>query len=151
MHKLKLSLAIAMLVGALGFAFTNCSKVEFAKAQEQLKTTASSTSQDEEPIGNTEATEIINQLPPSETTQPRPVTDLQTDPHLYDIYKCGDNGLKVSLCHFGGDIDSDTSICVGRSAADTHFGHNASYTDLNGVIQVQPDYLGPCRFTFQHQ
>jgi hypothetical protein len=86
MRKMKLGFALALGVLALAFAFTNCSKVEFAKMQEEMQVSkldggappVTDEYQPEDVISEDEANEIISQLPPPDLEQPRPLPNEPT-------------------------------------------------------------------------
>ncbi len=106
---------IGLSVGVLLLAFNNCSgsEVEF-----------------EETLSSAEAVEILNILVDSgeDLSVYRPIQDAIDDNSLKDLYGCGNNNAKWSICH-SNDTDG---ICIADNALNTH-------------LNDPGDYLGPCR------
>ncbi len=86
---------------------------------------------------------VLDLISQDEINMPRPVSDLETDPSLFEIYKCRD-GSSVLICHFPDNVEAQGSKCVGRNAASTHYNHIRVY-DLGEGVRSATDYLGPCR------
>jgi hypothetical protein len=134
MRKTKLfsTIGIVIVTGAIIFTFNNCSSdVEFSDVPDYNLDLSS-----EE--------EFLNNLPPEELDQQRPLSDLADNPALYEIYKCPDSS-GVVICHFPENVQSQATQCVGLPSVKTHYDHNRIY-ELNGVTKTISDYLGPCRF-----
>lgn len=155
---------LAVIVGGGLFAFNNCSQVGFQPADtssvlgsQSSSVPSSDTSGvpgapgDSGSIGDTstppaDPTEeqiIIDRIPPDQVGDPVPVEDLEKDPSLYDLYKCGD-GNSVMICHFPENVESQNSSCIGIPAAKTHYDHHRQYM-VGDELRSISDYLGPCR------
>jgi hypothetical protein len=124
------------------FAFNNCGDVSF---KDVAKPTGDTTGASTDGSGLTDQAtqDLINRLPPEEVTTPRPITDLITNPELYERYKCPDSD-GVVICHFPDNVEAQVTQCIGRPAVDTHYDHVRDYNLGAGDKTIQ-DYLGPCR------
>lgn len=150
MSKLQVAGYLMIGFGVLAFGFNNCSQVDFAQAPEKPAALATldgtggevGTTLDQPAIDN-----IIAQLPPGEADTLRPITDLETDPTLYDLYKCPDSD-GVVICHFPSEVEAAGTKCVGRPAVPSHYDHIRSYVSATtNEAKTIGDYLGPCRFS----
>ncbi len=133
---------IFILITSLGLLLTynNCSDVGFSQAP----VTPTGVGENASSLGlnGLSDDQLLQRLPPEEQGIYRPVSDLENDPRLAEIYACPDNA-GILLCHFPSSLDGEHTLCVGSvNAALTHSGHELS-VDANG--QVQGDYLGPCK------
>jgi hypothetical protein len=141
----KIFLALFAISGAILLAFNNCSEVAFEKGEVAASGSPQSPAGDSGGGGLTpdEIQDIIDTLPPEEIDTPRPISDLENDPTLYDRYKCPDSD-GVIICHFPENVEAQVTQCVGRPAVSTHYDHIRNYVkdSLNKTIG---DYLGPCR------
>lgn len=150
MSKLRIAGLLMVGFGVLAFGFNNCSQVDFAQAPEKPVDAASIAEPAAEvgtTLDQTTIEEIIAQLPPEEVDVIRPVTDLDNDPTLYDIYKCP-NSDGVVICHFPNEVEASATKCVGRSAVKSHYDHIRNYTSATtNEPKTIGDYLGPCRFS----
>ncbi len=156
---------IAVMVGGGLFAFNNCSEVGFQPADPNgllgsqsapmpdsggpdstgdMGSTGEvgSTSEAIPPADPSEEQIIIDRIPPDQVVDPVPVEDLEKDPSLYELYKCGDGN--VMICHFPENVESQVSSCVGVPSAKTHYDHQRQYV-VGGEVRSISDYLGPCR------
>jgi hypothetical protein len=150
------SRAMTVIVLTLGMAmasFNNCSDVGFSPAPEDVAnlntnninndTNSNINTNNDTSISDQDAQNLIDQIPLDELNNPRPITDLLTDPGLYDRYKCPDSD-GVVICHFPDNVEAQVTQCIGRAAAQTHFDHIRTYIKDNVEKQIS-DYLGPCR------
>jgi hypothetical protein len=133
---------IATLICVVLFAFNNCSDVSF-KESDNSSSSVNTTGPSGSGLTDQTTQELINRLPPEEVTNPRPITDLITNPELYERYKCPDSD-GVVICHFPDNVEAQVTQCVGRPAVDTHYDHVRNYNLGAGDKTIQ-DYLGPCR------
>jgi len=138
MNKAKVMASVAVVSLGLVF-FNNCSDVGFQKTASEAERAASASSFTD--LAE-EAQDILERVPPEQIDDPVPVSELERDPSLYDLYSCGDSG--VMICHFPENVEAQSSNCVGRSAVRTHYDHIRQYI-YNGVQKQIGDYLGPCR------
>lgn len=97
----------------------------------------------ERDLTNEELDQVYNNIPPEDLANPRPVTDLQEDPSLYDVYACPNNN-GVVVCHFPNNVESHATKCIGRSAVTSHYTHYRIYY-VDDEERAMGDYLGPCR------
>jgi hypothetical protein len=146
MNKTKILAGLALAVVVTSVGFNNCGKVSFTKAPAVVAKLGAIEEPSEDGDGivlnDVEIQEVITQIPPEQLDVIHPVSDLETDPGLYDVYKCGDTS--VVICHFPNNVEDSHSTCVGRNAVSTHYDHIRSYV-RTGVTKTIGDYLGPCR------
>lgn len=129
----------------MGMAFTNCGKVEFTEYQDtdQVLTTPREDSIVEKiNLTMDEFELILAGLPEQERQNPRPVSDLEAEPKLGEVYDCGDGS--VVICHFPDNVEESSTMCIGYKAI-PKFSANYRTYDLGDGEKSIVDYLGPCR------
>ncbi len=147
-------LSIFVASGFLLLGFNNCGDVSFKEANDQSSTLNPSGSQsdhhhdhdhhgeDEIPISDDMSRDLLDQLPEEERDIYRPISDINNNPELQEIYSCGSNSILI--CHFPANVESAHSLCVGFNAARSHMSHEAEISDSGELITLS-DYLGPCK------
>ena len=138
----------------MALMFNNCSEGnDFSSGSDQSQLNSDGTSGNDDTSGTVdgnagrdltddEIDSILNNIPQDEIDNPVPISELESDPTLYDRYSCGSGS--VAICHFPNNVDAQGSKCVGQNAISSHYDHIRVYMDGNQSKQIG-DYLGPCR------
>ncbi len=160
------NISLALFVLFTGFstlAFNNCSDAQFSPDQKSemfllgerpfptnsdisIEDSTDPSLTDEEVIYDPTEEDIdlvMYQIPQDELEIPKSVGDLEHEPELFEVYSCND-GRSVLICHFPENVESQSSKCIGRNAARSHYNHKRDYDLGNGAKSIS-DYLGPCR------
>lgn len=141
MSKYKAILMVTLLLVPVLAVFNNCGQaVGFKKATNEIESLDSLST----PLTPEELAEVEARIPSvPQNEEPRPVSDLEDDPALYELYKCP-NSDGIVICHFPENVQAFSTQCVGRSAVKTHFDHIRQYS-VGAELQLIGDYLGVCR------
>ena len=142
---LKAKQVLGIWLGLMGFillAYNNCgSDMRFQDAPEGSPNASALGNEYNPNRSDDEILADIEETYPEEVEVYRPISDLDSNPELYDVYRC--DSTSVYICHFPDNVEAAHTLCVGASAVKSHKKHEA--TILDGQLQDLSDYLGPCK------
>lgn len=145
MKKIQICILFGLLSILLLFGFNNCgSEVGFKDIESVEKSGSDALDEDVQPATEEQIAEVVADIPQEELDVLRPVSDLENDPSLLELYAC--DSSSVLICHFPNNVEGQHSTCIGINAVTTHYDHIRQYL-VDGETRQIGDYLGPCRFS----